>query len=260
VTQEFVKVQNEKEVGIIVLDRPEKLNSMSFQMLSEIGDALEKLERENEVRAVILSGNEKTFSTGADLNEALDSKSGFDLLYYNRAWRKLTYQIEHLIKPVIAVVEGYCLTGGLEIAMCCDIRIVGDKSTFGITSSKIGSVAGVGGTQRLPRLIGPAMARELLFTSNFIGAEEALRIGLVNRVVPSGTALQAAREMVSVIATRAPLSIAWMKTAVNTGMNLDLESALDFEASLSAQAFATSDKEEGMRAFLEKRLAKFQGR
>lgn len=257
---EQIKVQIEESAGIIILHRPTKRNALSFQLLSEVVTALTELESNEEVRGVILAGNDRVFSAGADLNEALAMTAGAELFRYNRQWRVLTYLIEHLMKPVIAAIEGYCLTGGLEVAMACDIRITSETGTFGITSSKIGSVAGAGGTQRLPRLVGPAMAKELLFTSNFIDANEAYRIGLVNKVVPAGEAVNGAKEMVNIFCERGPLSIAWMKKAVNTGMNLDLESALDLEASLSAQAFGTRDKEEGMRAFLEKRTAKFEGR
>lgn len=257
---EFIRVQVEGSSGIIALNRPEKHNALSSELIYEVIDALRAFEEDDRVRGVILTGNDRAFSTGADLNQALKVKDGADLLRYNRVWRTLTYQIEHLIKPVIAAIEGYCLTGGLEVAMSCDVRIASENATFGITSSKIGSVAGAGGTQRLPRLVGPAIARELLFTSNFIGSDEALRIGLINKVAPTGKAVEAAMDMVSIFAQRGPLSIAWMKVAVNVGMNLDLESALDLEASLSAQAFGTADKEEGMSAFLEKRIATFHGR
>lgn len=257
---ELIDVSVEQSAGIILMNRPERRNALSYQLLSELTNALTELEDNDDVRGVIIAGNEKVFSAGADLNEALKMSVGADLLRYNRGWRVLTYRIEHLMKPVIAAIEGYCLTGGLEVALTCDIRITSESGIFGITSSKIGSVAGAGGTQRLPRLVGPAIAKELLFTSNFIDANEALRIGLVNKCVPKGEALRAAKEMVDIFVERGPLSLAWMKTAVNSGMNLDLESALDLEASLSAQAFGTKDKEEGMRAFLEKRTAKFQGR
>lgn len=257
---ETIRVKTVQSAGIIILDRAEKRNAFSFELLSEISAVLDDLERDDDVRGVILTGNEKVFSAGADLNEALLMTGGAELLRYNRLWRELTYKMEHLMKPVIAAIEGYCLTGGLEVALACDVRVSSDTGIFGITSSKIGSVAGAGGTQRLPRLVGPAAAKELMFTANFIDAAEAYRIGLVNRIVPKGEALSAAQEMVEVFATRGPLSIAWMKIAVNTGINLDLESALDLEASLSAQAFGTRDKEEGMRAFLEKRTPKFEGR
>lgn len=257
---ELINVHVDGSAGVIVLNRPDTHNSISSQMRSEIVQALTDLEGDDAVRGVIITGNERAFSTGADLNEALSVKEGENLLRYYRGWRTLSYTIEHLYKPVIAAIEGHCITGGLELALSCDMRIAGETANFGITSSKIGSVAGAGGTQRLPRLVGPAVAKELLFTANFIKAEEALRIGLVNKVVPKGDTVASAKKMIEIFEDRGPLSIAWMKLAVNVGMNLDLESALDLEASLSGQAFTTADKEEGMRSFLEKRKAVFQGR
>ena len=171
-----------------------------------------------------------------------------------------TAAIERCPKPVIAAISGFCLTGGLELAMACDVRVATETARFGITSAKIGSVAGVGGTQRLPRLIGPGRAKELLFSCEFVDAQEAHRIGLVNRVVPPGQELAAAEEMARVYAERAPLSLRFAKTAVNVGMTMPLPAALVFEMGLTAQLFTTADKSEGVRAFLEKRPARFQGR
>lgn len=245
--------------GVIRLERPEKLNALSVKMAAEVASALSVLEKNSSVRAVVLVGSDKSFSTGADLTEAVKIETPVEIFDYNRIWRDLTYRIEHLFKPVIAAISGYCLTGGLELALACDIRIAAQGSTFGITSTKIGSVAGAGGTQRLPRVVGRANAMELLLMSEFIDATEAHRIGLVNRVVPEGSALTSALEMVEVLASRGPLSLGWMKIAVRTGMNLDLESALDLEAALSAEAFGTNDKKEGMTAFLEKRPPVFSG-
>jgi enoyl-CoA hydratase/carnithine racemase len=168
--------------------------------------------------------------------------------------------IERCPKPVIAAISGYCLTGGLEMALACDVRVAAENAKFGITSAKIGTVAGAGGTQRLPRLVGPAKAKELLFSSEFIDAQEAWRIGLVNRVVPVGQEVRAAEAMAAVFAERAPLSLSFAKTAVNVGMTMPLEAALAFEIGLTAQLYTTEDKREGIRAFLEKRRAEFRGR
>lgn len=255
-----IEVYSDRAAGIVVLNRPGKHNAVSMQMMGEIAAALDAYEADETVRGVIITGSDIAFSTGADLDEALTIISPIDTLEYNRAWRSLTYRIEHLRKPVIAAISGHCITGGLELALCCDIRLAAENAKFAITSAKIGSVAGAGGTQRLPRVVGPSTAKELLFTARFIDAPEALQIGLVNQVVPTGHVVAAAQDMVDTFAARGPLSIAWMKTAVNTGLGMDLESALELEASLSAQAFATEDKAEGMHAFLEKRNAKFQGR
>jgi enoyl-CoA hydratase/carnithine racemase len=255
-----IKVDVDAPAVTITLNRPDKHNALSVELMTELTRALRQVERADGVSAVVITGAETAFSTGADLNEALAITGSVDYLGWNRVWRSLTSAIERHLKPVIAAVNGYCLTGGLELALACDLRIAGETAQFGITSAKIGSVAGAGGTQRLPRLVGPSQAKRLLFSGEFIDAAEALRIGLVDTVVPVAEVLPETRRLAETYAQRGPLSLSWHKLAVNTGMNMDLESALDFEASLSAQAFATADKAEGMRAFLEKRSPRFQGR
>lgn len=253
-----IKVSREGVVGLITLHRPEKLNAISIELLEELPLALRELEDDQEIRGIIITGSEKAFSTGADLSEAVLIDKPQKFIIYNRQWRSATYAMEHCTKPVIAAINGYCLTGGLELALACDIRLAAVNASFAITSSKIGSVAGAGGTQRLPRLVGSAVAMDMLFTARFVQAEEAVTIGLVNRIVASDV-VQAARDLVEVISTRGPLSVTWMKIAVQTGMDLDLESSLDLEAVLSGAAFGSSDKTEGMSAFLEKRDPVFKG-
>lgn len=255
-----IEVEVDAPVGVIRFDRPAKYNAMSTELMAETVAALRHLETLDEVVGVLVCGTDRYFSTGADLDEALTITTPSDYVAYNRSWRELTSAVERLTKPVIACISGYCYTGGLEFAMACDIRVSTTTATFAITSARIGSVAGAGGTQRLPRLVGVGRAKALLFAADPIPADEAYRIGLVDFLVPEGQAEQHAREQIAVYATRGPLSLAWAKLAVNTGINLDLESALDLEAALSAQAFSTADKEEGMRAFLEKRSPVFEGR
>ena len=261
-TEDFrtITVTRRKPAVVIALNRPECLNALSIELMTELERALRDVEDDSEVSTIVLTGSPKAFSTGADLNEAVQITSPVDYLRWNRVWRSLTYTIEHHLKPVIAAISGYCITGGLELSLACDIRVAGEGATFAITSSKIGSVAGAGGTQRLPRIVGPGQAKRLLFGAEFIDAQEAGRIGLVDVVVPDVEVLEETQRMAELYATRGPLSLAWHKLAVNVGLNMDQESALDFEAALSAQAFATADKAEGMRAFLEKRAATFIGR
>ena len=161
--------------------------------------------------------------------------------------------------PAIAAIEGFCLTGGLEFALACDLRVAGKGASFAITSARIGTVAGAGGTQRLPRLVGHSKALELLFAAEPIAAAEAHRIGLINRLVETGGALTSALELAELYATRAPLSLAFAKRAVHRGMQMDLTSALEFEAMLAATIYTTDDRREGISAFLEKRVANFTG-
>ena len=246
--------------AILTLNRPDKYNALSDELLRAIGDKVQELDANDSVRGIILTVIDKVYSTVADLASALKAQdlpsthtmlSHFD--HCNRA-------IEKSRKPVVAAINGFCLTGGLEVALACDIRIAGSGSKFGVTSSKIGSVAGAGGTQRLPRVVGKEWAKDMLFSADFIDAETALRIGLVSRVVDPDQVMATALARIDAYAERAPLSVWYAKIAVNSGMEMDLEPALEFERHLTAGLFTTEDRSEGMSAFLEKRDAEFKGR
>jgi enoyl-CoA hydratase/carnithine racemase len=209
---------------------------------------------------VVIRGNDRCFSTGMDLDDLAAVAGVADTQRVLGVFRDTNESIERCPKPVIAAIAGWCLTGGLELALACDVRIAADSSRFGITSARIGTVAGAGGTQRLPRLIGPGRAKELLFSAEPIDAAEADRIGLVNRIVPAGREVEAALEMARLFARRAPLSLWFAKRAVNDGLAMPLEAALAFEIGLTTQLFTTEDRTEGVRAFLDKRPAEFRGR
>jgi enoyl-CoA hydratase/carnithine racemase len=254
-----INVERKGPAGIITLNRPDKLNALSQELIGEVVAALGELDIDDAVRGIIITGSEKAFSTGADLNDGIKMKTLPDTFRYQLHQRRLTEAVERNSKPVIAAVAGYCLTGGFELALACDIRIAAENAQFGITSSKIGSVAGLGGTQRLPRLIGAGRAKELLFTADFIDAREADRIGLLNRLVPLAELMPEALRLVSRFAERAPLSIWLMKRAVDVGMNVDLESALSFEGHCTALSFTTADRAEGWNSFLQKRPVRFTG-
>lgn len=257
---EFVNVSDDGHIATVRLCRPDKLNALTEGMLYDIGESMHAWDDGGSVRVIVLAGEGRAFCTGADLGQALEVRSGADTLRWNRAWQRACAGIEECRLPVIAAIGGPCVTGGLELALACDLRITGEDGVFGITSAKIGSVAGGGGTQRLPRLIGVGRAKDLLMSARLIDASEALSMGLVNRVVPAGTHEAAAREWAGELSANAPLSLWWAKWAVNSGMDMPLNAALDWEASLSAHAFVTEDRREGMSAFLEKRKADFNGR
>jgi enoyl-CoA hydratase/carnithine racemase len=257
---ETLKTERDGPNFIITLNRPDRRNALSIQCMDEIATATRSAESDAALRAVILTGGAEYFSAGADLTEATKVKTASDGVEYFRRFHRLCEALETLGKPVLAAIEGFCMTGGLELALACDIRVGGEGSIYAITSSRIGTVAGAGGTQRLPRIVGTANALEILFAAEPIPAEEAHRIGLINRLVPKGGALAEAKRLVQIYEKRAPLSLAFVKRAVHRGMQMDLASGLEFETFLVSAIYSTQDKQEGISAFLEKRDAKFTGR
>jgi enoyl-CoA hydratase/carnithine racemase len=245
---------------VVTLNRPDKRNAISTLMMEELIAALKSAEAEPSVRGVVITGGPAFFAAGADLNEALQVKTASQGTDYFKRWHRLNSTIEELGKPVIAAIEGFCITGGLELALACDLRVAAEGSTFAITSARIGTVAGAGGTQRLPRIVGVAHALDILFAADPIDAAHAYRIGLINRLTPKGGALDAARALVEIYAQRAPLSLAFVKRAVHRGMQMDLASAIELETSIVTTIYGTEDKQEGISAFLEKRPARFKGK
>ncbi|MGV6875653.1 enoyl-CoA hydratase/isomerase family protein [Pseudochelatococcus sp. B33] len=244
---------------VVTMNRPERRNAVNHRMMIEMEAVLREAEDDPSVRCVVLTGGSDFFSSGRDLKEA-SASSPAEREEAKAALRRLTDTIEGLKRPVVAAIEGPCLTGGLELALTCDLRVGGEGATFGITSAKLGTIPGFGGTQRLPRIVGMARAFELLFSAEPIDVDEAYRIGLINRKAARGAALDEALRMVAIYGERAPLSLATLKQAVRQGMERDLASSLDLEQKLGATLTGTSDRAEGMAAFLERRKPNFQGR
>ena len=244
---------------VLTLNRPDKRNAISMLMMDEIIAALKSAEAQTGVSGIIITGGETFFAAGADLNEALEVKTATQGLAYLKRWHRMNATLEELAKPVIAAIEGFCITGGLELALACDLRVAAEGASFAITSSKIGTVAGAGGTQRLPRIVGVANALDLLFSADPIDAREAHRIGLTNRMCAKGAALDTAKKMVQTYAQRAPLSLQFAKRAVHRGMQMDLASAIEFGTLQVTTIYGTQDKNEGISAFLEKRTPSFKG-
>lgn len=255
-----IAVAIERPAAVITLDRPQRRNAISKVMMDEIVDAARVAEADPAVSTVILTGGRDFFSAGADLTEAVEVKTTLEGLDYFGRLHRLNACMEELKKPVIAAIEGFCFTGGCELALACDLRIAGEGASFAITSSRIGTVAGAGGTQRLPRTVGASNALAMLFSAEPIDATEALRIGLINRKTPKGGALAAALVLAGTYAERAPLSLALTKRAVYCGLQMDLAAAIEFERHIAANIYTTADKQEGITAFLEKRKACFTGR
>jgi enoyl-CoA hydratase/carnithine racemase len=259
-TYDTIQTSRDGSAFVITLARPDRRNAISVRMMDEIVAACRAAEADAAVRGVILTGGKEYFSAGADLNEAMAVKSTRDGVEYLGHWERLNDCIEKLGKPVLAAVEGFCMTGGWELVMACDICVAAENATFALTSARIGTVPGAGGTQRLPRLVGVNRALEILFAAEPIDAREAHRIGAVNRLTPPGGALAEAKAMVRVYEKRAPLSLAYAKRAVRAGIQMDQASAIEFERFLVSAVYGTADKNEGIGAFLEKREARFEGR
>ena len=250
----------EKDGGIalIVLNRPSKRNSINMKMRNELIDALQDAGEDDKVRAVILTGGNEVFSAGADLTDPPTPTRLWDKISPKRIYNYY-YLIEDMGKPVIAAIAGYCLAGGLELACTCDIRIAAENAILGDAHARVGAFPGGGNTQRLPRLVGIARAKELVFSGEFIDAKEAERIGLVNKVVPTNSLLNEAKKMASIYKERPPIMIKLAKAAINDGMQMGLAQGLDYEGKCSVILSLTKDFEEGRKAFIEKRKPVFKG-
>jgi enoyl-CoA hydratase/carnithine racemase len=255
-----IRVEKSGPTCIVTLNRPQVRNAVSIELMEELIDAMAALDSDADVSGVIITGGSEYFAAGADLNEALQVKTAEQGVDYFRRWHRVCDALEMSKKPVIAAIEGFCMTGGCELVLACDLRVGAAGSTYAITSARIGTVAGAGGTQRLPRIVGQAYALEILFAAEPFSAEDAYRMGLINRLTAKGGALAEAKLIVELYATRAPLSLALVKRAVHRGMQMDLASGLEFETFLVSTIYGTEDKQEGISAFLEKREASFKGR
>ena len=256
---DYVRVEREGGVAVLTVDRQEKLNALDGQVIEEIGQALLELESEGP-RAIIVTGaGERAFIAGADIR-AMSVMDPIEAKRFSEIGHAAMALLDRSPIPTIAAVNGYALGGGCEVAIACDIRIAAENATFGFPEVGLGILPGLGGTQRLPRLVGPALAKELIFTGRRVGAEEARGIGLANRIVGQGEALDAAIEMAAEISANGPLAVRYAKAATNRALDVDLISGLEFEADQFALLFATEDAREGMNAFGEKRKPRFEGR
>lgn len=258
-TYETLELMNDAPAAIIRLNRPAKRNAITFEMMDELEAVFVALHDNASVQGIIVTGAEGCFSAGMDLNALKDVISPAQFMGYMERWRRLNEVLENHPKPIIAAIEGYCLTGGFELALACDIRVGARGSQYGITSSKIGTVPGAGGTQRLPRIVGISNALDILFSGDPVDAERAYRIGILDYLTEQGRALGKAREMVAVYANRAPLSLQWAKRAVYAGMQMPLADAIKFEAFIVSTIYQTPDRQEGINSFLEKRAPRFTG-
>ncbi|MEW6635808.1 MAG: enoyl-CoA hydratase-related protein [Actinomycetota bacterium] len=256
---DYVRVEHEGGVAVVTIDRQEKMNALNAQVQEEITEAFASIPP-GEVRAAVITGaGEKAFVAGADVG-GMEQMSALEVREFGRIGTRMMQAIEGAPFPVIAAINGFALGGGLEIALACDIRIAAENARLGFPEVTIGIMPGAGGTQRLPRVVGSGVARELVFTGRMVDAREAKEIGLVDRLVGEGEALEAAKELARQIAKNAPLAVRNAKTAMNIARNTDLASGIEHEGDLFALLFATEDAKEGMAAFAERRKPEFKGR
>jgi len=241
-------------VGFIQLNRPKAFNALSDGLMKELSTALNNFDNDDKIGAIVLTGSMKAFAAGADIKEMQNLE--YANTYKGRFLEHWTH-INEIRKPIIAVVNGFALGGGMELAMMCDIIYAGDKAQFGQPEINIGTIPGAGGTQRIPRFAGKSLAMEMILTGEKITAQDAKEAGLVSKVFPADTVLEQAMKTAEKIAEQAPLSVIMAKEAINTAYETTLREGLHFERRSFHSTFATSDRKEGMSAFLEKRSPKY---
>ncbi|PKM75952.1 MAG: crotonase [Firmicutes bacterium HGW-Firmicutes-15] len=259
---EFKNILLEKNdrIAILTINRPKALNALNKDTLLEIKAGVELVRDDTEVDVLIVTGaGDKAFVAGADITFMLDINP-MQGRQFGRIGQNVFSLLESMEKPVIAAINGFALGGGCELAMACDFRICSDKSKFGQPEVSLGVTPGFGGTQRLPRIVGTGMAKQLLFSGDTIDAYEALRIGLVNAVLPAETLMDYVIKLARRIAARGQIAVRFCKDAVNEGMQTDIDRAMTIEADIFGLCFATEDQKEGMGAFVEKRKAQFKGK
>lgn len=255
---EMLDFRLEDGIGIVTINRPAVLNALKGQVFLELEALFNELSGLTEVRVVILTGaGKKAFAAGADVNEFADC-SFLEARQISIRNNRVQNVIASFPRPTIAAINGFALGGGLELAMCCDIRIASYRAQFGQPEINLGFVPGGGGTQRLPRLVGTSIAKEMLYSGGIISAQRAYEIGLVNQVVPDEELMNTAIGMARNFARKSLPILEYTKLAVDQGMELDLRSGLNLETELWAESFATKDHNEGINAFLQKRTAKFK--
>ena len=249
----------EDGIAVITFNRPKALNALNAALLKAFDAALDNVESDPAVRVLVLTGaGDKAFVAGADINE-INQLGPLGAKRFARRGAEAITRLTRLAVPVIAAVNGFALGGGTEMALACDFIYAAQSARFGLPEINLGIIPGFGGTQRLPRLIGPARARELIYTGRMIEADEALRLGIVNRVCADGELMDAVRETARLIAAKGRVALRAAKQAINTGLNVDLESGLALENDAFALCLASPDAQEGTGAFLEKRPAVFSG-
>ena len=257
---ENILLERDANVAIIKVNRPKVLNALNDATIAELHAAVDELAVDREVRAVIITGEgEKAFIAGADINELNALKTAMATTRKLSEGQQLLKKIENLPKPVIIAINGFALGGGTEVALAGDIRIMADTARMGLPEINLGIFPGYGGTQRLPRLVGKSTAKMMIFTGDHVTADEALRIGLVDKVVPAAELMNTAKSLATKLASKAPIALALAKQAINEGMEADIDRGFVLESALSGIVMMTEDRIEGTCAFLEKRQPQWKG-
>jgi enoyl-CoA hydratase len=254
---ELVLVEREDPIAVVLLNRPQQLNALSDALMDELVSELQRLDRDDAIRCIVLGGSERAFAAGADIEE-LAATSAIELYYARRIERWDT--IRGLWTPLVAAVSGYCLGGGCELAMACDLIVASETARFGQPETSLGIIPGAGGTQRLTRAVGKATAMDVILSGRLLSAEEALSAGLVARVVAREACLDEAKAVAREIASKGPVATRLAKEAVDRAYESPLQLGLDYERRALNLAFASEDAKEGLRAFMEKRKPEFRGR
>ncbi|MBG9944847.1 enoyl-CoA hydratase-related protein [Brevibacillus formosus] len=254
-----VSLQREGAIGVLTLQRPEVFNCLNLETLVTLRDLIREISHDRDIRTVIVTGaGDKAFCSGADLRERR-SMSPQQVDVYIQTIRDTFTELEKLPKPVIAAINGLALGGGTELALACDLRIMSEQAQMGLTETSLGIIPGAGGTQRLPRLVGKGVAKELIFTARRVFPEEALSIGLVNRIVPADQLMATAISLAEQISANAPLALAQAKFAIDCGVEVELASGLQIESNAYKLLVPTKDRLEGLAAFQEKRKPIYRG-
>ena len=254
---DLVLVERDEPIAVVTLNRPEQLNALSEPLMEELVERLTELDRDETIRCIVLAGNERAFAAGADIGE-MATATAMDMLYARRVER--WDAIRKLWTPLVAAVSGFCLGGGNELAMSCDLIVASETAKFGQPETSLGIIPGAGGTQRLTRAVGKAKAMDVILSGRFLDAEEAERVGLVARVVPKEAWLEEAKRVAREIASKGPVAQRLAKEAVNRAFDTTLELGLEHERRLLYLAFASEDAHEGLTAFTEKRPPEFKGK
>jgi enoyl-CoA hydratase len=255
----FLLCEIEDKIAVVTINRP-PVNPLNTKVFQELSIVFDELEANEDVRAIVLTGSgEKAFVAGADINE-MASLDLVGINMMNKTSRTVFTKIENVTKPVIAALNGMALGGGLELALACDLRISSDRAKFAFPEVGLGIIPGGGGTQRLQKIVGQGVAKELLYFGDMIDAQRALDLHIVNKLVAAGDVLETAKEWAGNLAKKPPVALQMVKTAVNAGGNTDLESGLIIESVCFGNAFSTEDRKEGLKAFIEKREPIYSGR